>query len=360
MKNLINIQTQGIKYAGSKLKLISYILDSIKNLKIKSVLDGFSGTTRVSQAFAQMGLDTTANDIAYWSETFAQCYLLAKNSHAYYQELIGHLNSIPPKHGWFSEHYGGSLLDYKKPFQIKNTQKLDAIREEIAHLSLSNTDEAVALTSLILALDKVDSTLGHHVSYLAKWSPRSFDNLKLQVPKIIKSAGNHQVIREDIFDTIEKNEYDLVYFDPPYGSNNKKMPASRVRYASYYHLWTTIIKNDRPPLFGKANRRIDSKDEFSASIFEEFRKDKDGNFFALKAIQKLIEKSQASFVLFSYSSGGRATKSELLEILQNYGKIIKALEIDYQQNVMKNMTWTNQWSNHSQKHKEYLFLMEKQ
>lgn len=47
-----NIQTQGIKYAGSKLKIIPYILETIKDLEINNVLDGFSGSTRVSQALA--------------------------------------------------------------------------------------------------------------------------------------------------------------------------------------------------------------------------------------------------------------------------------------------------------------------
>ena len=48
-----------------------------------------------------------------------------------------------------------------------------------------------------------------------------------------------------------RSDVDLAYYDPPYGSNNDKMPPSRVRYASYYHVWTTIIQNDRPELFGK-------------------------------------------------------------------------------------------------------------
>ena len=50
-------QTEGIKYAGSKLKIIPYITQLLMNTKgVKSVLDGFSGTTRVSQAFAQLNL----------------------------------------------------------------------------------------------------------------------------------------------------------------------------------------------------------------------------------------------------------------------------------------------------------------
>ncbi|MGB4805131.1 MAG: DNA adenine methylase, partial [Anaerolineae bacterium] len=44
--------TEGIKYAGSKLKLIPQILQLIKKVNAKTVWDGFSGTTRVSQALA--------------------------------------------------------------------------------------------------------------------------------------------------------------------------------------------------------------------------------------------------------------------------------------------------------------------
>ena len=66
-RNLSGIKTQGIKYAGSKLKIIPYILDSVKDLEIQTVLDGFSGSTRVSQAFAEAGYDVTSNYLAYLS-----------------------------------------------------------------------------------------------------------------------------------------------------------------------------------------------------------------------------------------------------------------------------------------------------
>lgn len=343
-------------------------------MPVKKVLDGFSGTTRVSQTFAQLGFNTTANDIAYWSQTFATCYLLAKKPTKYYQELIDHLNALSPVAGWFSEHYGGDPNPPtnfqikknttkknagKRPFQIKNTKKLDAIREEIDRLELSHIDKSVVLTSLVLALDKVDSTLGHYVSYLQQWSPRSYNDLLLKVPKIVKSAGEHRVLRGDVFETLANNEYDLCYFDPPYGSNNEKMPPSRIRYASYYHLWTTVIKNDKPELFGKANRRADTKDQVAASVFEEFRRDTDGNFVAMKAIERMIQAANTRYVLLSYSSGGRATKQELVAILESSGNLLKALEIDYKHNVMGAMRWTNEWINSDSKHKEYLFLIEK-
>jgi adenine-specific DNA-methyltransferase len=271
--------TQSIKYAGSKLKLIPHIIQLAKKVDAKTVLDGFSGTTRVSQAFAKCGYRVFCNDIAVWSEIFGTCYLLNDKGRRQYQPLIDHLNSLPPIDGWFTEQYGGQPNEgcavqadgLKKPWQIHNTRKLDAIRQEIEELSLPTVEKAVALTSLILALDHVDSTLGHFVSYLKDWSPRSYNELLLKVPAVFTSKEEHRVSRQDIFDVLPDVEVDLAYFDPPYGSNNEKMPPSRVRYASYYHLWTTVCLFDNPYLFGKARRRKDTSDRIAASVFEEFR-----------------------------------------------------------------------------------------
>ncbi|MDA0872117.1 MAG: DNA adenine methylase [Firmicutes bacterium] len=353
-------KTEGIKYAGSKLKILPYIFDMISEIEVDNVLDGFSGSTRVSQALSKAGFMTTSSDISVWSETLAKAYLLNTKKPSEYKELVDHLNSIKGYEGWFSEYYGGTLENKeKRPFQLKNTKKLDAIRDEIDKLNLDEVSKSVALSSLILALDSVDSTLGHYAAYLADWSPRSYNDLKLQVPLLFQNKRENTVLRGDIFDTVKGRNYDLAYFDPPYGSNNEKMPPSRVRYNSYYHIWTSVILNDKPQLFGKVNRREDSRDEVAASIFEEFRKDENGNFIAMQAIRKLINETNSRYILLSYSSGGRATKEELFDIINSAGKLIRALEINYKKNVMGQMRWTNEWINSDGKYLEYLFLMEK-
>jgi adenine-specific DNA-methyltransferase len=361
-------ETEGIKYAGSKLKLLPYILQLVNKVKPKTMLDGFAGTTRVSQALAQTGHRVIANDISAWSKVFGTCYLLNPHPESHYQPLIDHLNSLPGKDGWFTEHYGGEPNSgysagkdkLKKPWQKHNTRKLDAIREEIERLSVSETEKAVLLTSLILALDEVDSTLGHFAAYLNDWSPRSHNKLHLKVPRLIPSTGHHAVHQSDIFDLLKKVEADLAYFDPPYGSNNEKMPPSRVRYAAYYHLWTSICLYDKPPLFGKAKRRADTSDTLAGSVFEEFRKGKSGRFIAVEAIERLLQTTQANHIILSYSSGGRATAEELNEVINSIGKLIEVLEIDYRKNVMAGMRWTNEWVSEAETpNREFLFLIEK-
>ncbi|MCB1022794.1 MAG: DNA adenine methylase, partial [Acidobacteria bacterium] len=147
-------KTEGIKYAGSKLKLLPQIFTLASKTGAKTILDGFAGTTRVSQLFAQTGYRVISNDAAVWSKTFANCYLKNTRPGSYYEELIAHLNDLPGKEGWFTENYGGNPVTqssvgddgFKKPFQIHNTKKLDAIREEIGNLSLPEDEESVLLT----------------------------------------------------------------------------------------------------------------------------------------------------------------------------------------------------------------------
>ncbi|MCD6328053.1 DNA adenine methylase [bacterium] len=360
--------TEGIKYAGSKLKLIPHILQLAKRINAKTVLDGFSGTTRVSQALAKSGYKVICNDIAAWSEVFGTCYLLNKKTPDQYRELIDHLNGVPPVDGWFTDHYGGEPNGgcaiqrdgLKKPWQIHNTRKLDGIRQEIETLGLEKIDKAVALTSLILALDQVDSTLGHFVSYLKDWSPRSYKDIMLKVPRVFVSPQEHQVFRGDIFDLAPQISTDLAYFDPPYGSNNEKMPPSRVRYASYYHVWTSICLFDRPSLFGKVNRRKDTSDKVAASAFEEFRRNRDGRFMAVEAIESLIKATHARWIILSYSSAGRATADDLNDVVRSNGNLIDVLELDYKKNVMAGMKWTNEWLRDAEEpNREFLFLIEK-
>ena len=363
--------TEGVKYAGSKLKLIPQILSLVGKTSAKTILDGFSGTTRVSQAFAKSGYEVVANDAAVWSEVFGTCYLLNRQERRHYQTLIDHLNGVPPNDGWFTQHYGGIETDddvsasvphdgLKKPWQRHNTRKLDAIREEIDRLELSPLERAVALTSLMLAMDRVDSTLGHFASYLREWSPRSYGKVILEVPRLFANEREHRVIRGDVLDAANE-PVDLAYYDPPYGSNNEKMPPSRVRYAAYYHLWTTITLNDRPRLFGKTHRREDASDKASPSVFEDFRRNPaNGRFIAVEAVERLIRSTRARWVVLSYSSRGRATARELNDALLSNGKIVEVVEIDHKRHVMAGMTWTNEWVSECESpNREFLFLLER-
>ena len=79
------------------------------------------------------------------------------------------------------------------------------------------------MTSLILGLDKVESTLGHFSSYLKTWAPRSYQDLRLEVPMLWINTKDNSISSSDVFNVLSEVECDLAYFDPPYGSNNEKI-----------------------------------------------------------------------------------------------------------------------------------------
>jgi adenine-specific DNA-methyltransferase len=363
------METQGIKYTGSKREILPVLLELIKPLNVQTVLDGFSGTTRVSQALKQAGYTVYANDVADWSRVFGECYLLNRKPASYYLPIIEHLNNLPGKYGWFSENYGGkpnggSALQKdgrKRIWQLHNTKKLDAIREEIDKIAKDEIEKSILLTSLIIAMDKVDSSVGHQVSYLKKWAPRAYKTMKMEVPRLIIDNKPHRVYQENIFDLVQIIEADLAYYDPPYGSSNELMPPSRVRYASYYHIWKTICLNDKPKLVGAANRREDVGDTISSSIFEELRKNERGQYIVIEALEKLIKNTPAKYVVLSYNNNGRAAFNTIMEILKNFRKKFSAIEMDYKKNVMATITrTTNEWINNTNgRNKEYLFLINK-
>jgi len=160
----------------------------------------------------------------------------------------------------------------------------------------------------------------------------------LKRPTIFNGNTINKVYNMDIFDLLNEIEIDLAYFDPPYGSNNDKMPSSRIRYASYYHIWETIIKNDKPLLTGKSKRRKDKSDKLSYSLFEDFKKHND-KYIAEKAIENLIDKVNSKYVMLSYNSNGRASIQNLYNHFNDKYNIVNVIEMDYKKNVMANMKW---------------------
>ena len=98
-----------------------------------------------------------------------------------------------------------------------------------------------------------------------------------------------------------------------------------------------FVKMITPSLFSKAFRRKDSSDEVAASIFEEFCRNDFGRFIAAEAIERLLKETHCPWILFSYSSGGRAAAGELNEAIEKHGKLVEIVEVDYKKNVMSSM-----------------------
>ena len=360
----LTFETEGVRYSGSKRSVIPKIHELIHLLPIRTVLDAFAGTTRVSQYFKSAGYDVHSNDLAAYSSVFGRCYL--ENCDVERLELDGKikfLNHVKPVDGYFSEYFGGeddgtglvkAADGKKKPFLLKNTRKLDAIRDQIDKIAEDKIEHAILLTSLINALDQVENTLGHQVAYLSRWAPRCYSDLVLRRPRLLAGDGDYRTTRKDARKISDR--FDLAYFDPPYNTNNTHTPTTRVRYASYYHFWTTVVLNDRPQSIGASNRRLDaSSDTLPGAIskYESIRYE-----VVRDEIKALIAGVDARYVLFSYSNKGKVTVADLEEIFSHY-KVLAVEKFSHRENVQRLLTSNREWLGDQSANFEYLFLIEK-
>lgn len=356
---------QSIRYSGSKDKILPKIDQITQDLTLNKVLDGFSGSTRVSQYFKHKGYNTTCNDLSIYSKHLGECYLLANRPHSYYKKIIDHLNNLNPTYGWFSENYGGvnnngtSIQSdgLKRPFQMHVTEKLDSIRNEIDNLYPNDcVDKSVLLTSLMLALDGVCNDMGHHVSYLKDWSKKTHNNLYLKVPTYTSDNLQHTVLSSDVFDV--QGNFDLCYFDPPYGTSNEKTKTTRVRYFSYYHLWTTVCKNDRPLLIGSSKRRYDVSSDSLPGAISEFESTKDE--VVETSFESLVNNFDTEYTLISYSNRSKVKIDRLLEIISGFQKIVKVNKFDHKPNSQTYSVKNGEWKNEvKEPNYEYLILSRK-
>ena len=293
-----------IKYLGSKKRLIGLIENAVLSVPdVNVVVDLFSGTSRVGQALKRRGLQVIANDHNAYAHTLARCYVEADAARMSdnVTRLVAELNALPPRAGWFTHTY----CERSRFFQPKNGAKVDAIRDAIAAKSLEPVLEAVLLTSLMEAADRVDSTVGVQMAYLKSWADRANKDFEMRVPEMIPSSQSKPCSAHRL-DAVEASSVlsgDVVYLDPPYNAHS---------YLSNYHIWETIVAWDRPEVYGVACKRVDCrlrKSPFNSRAH-----------FKL-ALQTIVRRLDARALVVSFSNEGYLTKQELLQILQTRGPV---------------------------------------
>lgn len=352
------METSGVKYIGSKLNL----LDSIEMVVNKYVplppgrrpvlIDVFTGTTRVAQAFRQKGWSTVTSDLSWASEVYAKTFLQT-NSNAHLEPIIERLNKIKPKAGWLTENYcdvksvDGTVV---RVWQPHNGMKADAIRDEIEKQfkqgKINDQEKSTLVTSLIFALDKVDNTVGIQQAYLKKWCTRSFKEMNLVLPKVVtlKSNPPSKHIVGDCLE-IKYEPADVAYLDPPYSGHT---------YSSYYHIWDSIARWDKPEVSLKTNRRVDrvtSADEYDDSMVSPWN----SKSKALKAFEQLIARLPARYVMISYSNDSLVDINTLIDLCRKFGPI-HVEEIDYKKHIMSQIVGEEPGE---KRNKEYLILIKK-
>jgi adenine-specific DNA-methyltransferase len=300
-----------IKYLGSKRRLIERIVARVDACDgVRRVLDLFSGTSRVGHALKARGYRVHANDHNAYAVALGRCYVAADRArwHARAARLVAELDALPGHAGWFTETY----CVRARYLQPANGARVDAIRERIAALALEPELEAIVLVSLMEAADRVDSTVGLQMAYLKTWAPRAHQPLRLRVPELLDGAGG--VSGLDAADAAARYEADLAYLDPPYNQHS---------YLGNYHVWESLVRWDRPEVYGVAMKRVDVRTRPSAY---------NRRAGIAPAFREVLGRLRARWLVVSFSDEGYLALDELRALLAARGEV-REVAIDHPRHI---------------------------
>ncbi len=296
-----------IKYLGSKRLLIPRIVAAAGALPgVRRVLDLFAGTSRVGHALKRAGYHVVANDHNTFAHVIARCYVQA-DAALHLDEarkVLRELNQVGPSPGYFTRTFCQDAR-YVHP---RNGARVDAIRSEIALRHLDPDIEAICLTSLMEATDRVDSTTGVQMAYLKSWASRASNDLELRVPDVLPGVGTATRLEAETAASVFSA--DLAYLDPPYNQHS---------YRGNYHVWETLVRNDQPRTYGIARKRVDCR-----SFKSEFNSKRKIH----AALERVVDAVRARYLIVSFNNEGFVSRAEMETLLGRKGHV-RVFESDY-------------------------------
>jgi len=336
--------THGVKYIGSKAALLqeihTFVAEQLPAGASRSFLDVFTGTTRVAQSFRAGGWQVTSSDLSWASEAYAHAFLLrTPDSGRRIPELLARLralmvvpSAVGAKPGWIEASYcdvtaaEGGIVRMWKP---ENGRKADKVRDAIAAWEatgeITHHEAMILVACLLFALDKVDSSVGVQQAYLKNWAARAINPLTLEdLPYPEGGPAGQHLIGDALQLTYPVAS--VAYLDPPYSGHS---------YATYYHIWDSITRWDKPAVGLKTNRRIDrvsGSAEFDASMQSPWNSKKS----ALGAFLALVARLPARYVCISYNDESLVPLETLEGALKEKygGAAITVKRIPYKRNIM--------------------------
>lgn len=233
---------------------------------------------------------------------------------------------------YFSD-YNASRIDYFRA-TIENWYKEKRIKHE---------EYLYLLASLMESVSFVANVAGVYGAYLKTWDPRAKKDVVFKRPCVTEdlllpmetSRPDVEIHNCNIESLIEDVDCDILYFDPPYTKNS---------YSVQYHILETLIRNDSPELRGITGTRgwNDVSNIWSKPYEVEV------------AFERIIAKTKAKHIVFSYSTDGLMSKDYILYVLKRhcYAESVECTEIPYKK-------YRNSRSTKKDGHFEYIFYAEK-
>ena len=301
------ISLESRRYIGSKAKLTDWIMATVKShaADAHSFCDLFAGTGSVAHKAIGMFDKVIINDFLFSNNVIYKAFFGSGdwNRNKMY-DIISYYNSIDPAtlhDNYFSANYGGKFYEYNLSKVIGHIrQDIEDMRHE-----LTEKEYCILLATLIYNIDKLANTVGHFDAYIKK--PIREQPLRMRLIDA-QSYDNVEIHRSDSNELVRTVNADVIYIDPPYNSR---------QYCRFYHLYETLVKWDKPMLYGTAlkpapenmSRYCTSKAVYS---FEDLVANANAKYLAVSYNNTYHSKSK--------SSENKIRLEDIMRILEKCGK----------------------------------------
>lgn len=303
--------------------------------------DAFCGTGAVADSLKD-SFNVIANDKLNWCVTYTKGRVCGEDCKF---ESLGfdpfeHFNSNDKTiKGFFYKNYSPAASK-RMYFTPENAGRIDYFRTTIEKWKQSNliteNEYAYLLACLIESVSVVSNTAGVYGAFLKHWDSRAIKKIEFKKVSYNPSLRNEAIfLNHNIEDIVSEINCDILYLDPPYTQN---------QYGTQYHLLETLVLYDNPSISAVTGSRSTTP----------MRSDWSKEYKSHIHFDKVLAKTRAKYILFSYSRDGFMSKSFIEASLKRYGKPDTYLceKISYRK-------YTNFKSRESNDHFEYLFFIER-
>lgn len=295
------------RYLGGKSKLLEFIQVEMTKALGKgpdSVFDVFAGTGVVGYHFAAQGVPVISNDLLQHNYFGLQTFMgPQKIDLKQLAEKLIHLQNLPAKKNYFSEHFGGNF------FSDLNAEKIGVIRDEIELIASNLREKAALVTSLIYAADRVANTVGHYDAFHRGQDIQT--PIELKLPNILRlKTSSNEAYCQDSITLAPQVKVEVAYLDPPYNSR---------QYSDAYHLLENLAAWEKPEVHGVAKKmdRSHLKSDFCGKA-------------APKTFAEIISKLKSKIIMVSYNNTSESLNSrsnaaisdeEIIQSLKSRGRV---------------------------------------
>ncbi len=313
------------RYQGSKLKLVDWIWDAVKDLNFLTALDAFGGTGSVAYKLKQNNKYVTYNDILNFNWYIGLAlienndekltpedvdFLLKKHSYLTYNSFIADN---------FSDIYFTNDENKWLDLVVNNIQNLENLyKKALAYYALFQSClikrpfNLFHRKNLYIRISEVKRNFGNKTTWDTPFEKHFLKFVKEANEAVFSNDFSNKAINSDVFNITDN--FDLIYIDTPYISNK----GIGVDYYNFYHFleglvnyrnWYELID------YKKKNKCL--KNRHSVWV------DKTAIY---KAFDNLFLKFCDSTLVLSYRSDGIPSIEDLIIIMKKYKQNITVLK----------------------------------